>query len=52
MTFGAAVFTGLLIPLEVAERQRGILALRFVPNRDVGLNLLVVDHPVEHGALP
>jgi hypothetical protein len=52
MTFGAAVFAGLLIPLEVAERQRGILALRFVPNRDWGLNLLVVDHPVEHGALP
>lgn len=49
MAFGAAAFIGLLIPLEVADRERGILALRFVPNRNVWLNLLVVDHPVEHG---
>ena len=41
----AAVFIGLLTPLEVAARKRIVVTLRLVPHRYMRLNAFFLDHP-------
>jgi len=45
----AAVLASVLVPSKVAVRERAIVALRFVPHRNMRFDLLVVDQPSEHG---